>query len=45
MECIQGMINANGQKYSVDSGNHYCETEINIDKNSILNSYPENLIK
>jgi len=36
---------SNGQQYLVDSGNHYCETEIKIDKDSILNAYPLDNIK
>ena len=35
----------NGQQYVVDSGQHYSETEIRIDKSSILNAYDLNNIK
>lgn len=31
---------SNGQKYIVDEGNHYCETEITVDKDSITNQLP-----
>lgn len=36
---------SNGQQYLVDYGNHYSETEIRINKDSILNAYDLNLIK
>jgi len=36
---------SNGQRYLVDSGNHYSETEIKIDSDSILNAYPLDNIK
>jgi len=39
--CIDGIREkSNGNTYIVDEGNHYSETVINIDKESILNSYP-----
>lgn len=36
---------SNGQKYIVDEGNHYSETEIEVSKDSILNAYSLTNIK
>lgn len=43
---IDGIVEkGNGQSYFVDSGNHYSETQIEINKDSILNAYPLTNIK
>ncbi len=36
---------SNGQRFIVDEGNHYTETEVEVDKDSILNAYDLDNIK
>ena len=39
---INGILEkSNGPKYIVEQGNHYCETEIEISKESITNTFEE----
>jgi hypothetical protein len=37
---IDGILEkSNGQRYVVEEGNHYCETEVDISKESITNTF------
>ncbi len=39
---IDGILEKNnGQRYIVEEGNHYCETEIDVSKESITNTFEE----
>lgn len=43
---INGILEkSNGPKYIVEQGNHYCETEIEISKESITNTFEETFKK
>jgi len=43
---IDGVVEkSNGQRFIVSEGNHYTETEVDIDKESILNAFDLDSIK